>query len=369
MRTCGRSPDARVRGAPPRYTAPVIYLLYGKDGYRVRDTLRDIRARLAASDEMCDGDSVTLDGRVLSAGELLAHATAMPFLSSSRLVVVEGLLAAIGEAKRGGGKRGKGADDPLEPWRRAAKTLADPATMPETTTLVFVDGELAKSNPAFTMFAPIARTIDHPPLSKEELPTWIAARAKTKGVKLAPRSLVALVQLIGPDLWALDNELDKLSAFACAEVVEPETVTQVVSSAREAIIWDLTDALVAGDEHKALATMRGLLDEGGAAQQLLFMVVRQFRQLVLVKDLRERGVRADEVARAAAIPPFRLSAVSATASRFSWPTLRRAYATILGADLSVKRGLSGDEDALQLLIHELCSLAPASGPRPAVARR
>ena len=99
------------------------------------------------------------------------------------------------------------------------------------------------------------------------------------------------------------------------------------------------------------------------------MVTRQFRQLALVKDMRERGVRPDEVARTSGVPPFRLSALGAVASRMSWESVREAYRLILEADLSVKRGLSDDDAALQLLVHELCRMAPKAGSRPAYSRR
>lgn len=352
-----------------RYNAPVIHLFHGKDDYRVRQAVREIREKLRAADDMMDGNITTLEGRELTPGELLAHATAMPFLASSRLVVVEGLLAVLGEVRGGRRTKKNAADDPLERWRAVAATLADPATMPETTTLVLVEGELKKTNAAFSIFAPIARTVDYPALAKDELPTWIEARARAKGVKVAPRAMASLSQLIGPDLWAIENELDKLAAYSDGAIVEPETVVEIVSHGQETRIWDLTDGIVAGDQRKALSAMRGLLAERGAGAQLTFMVARQFRQLVLVKDLRERGARADDVARTAGVVPFRLSAVGAVASRMSWRDLRAAYARILEADLSVKRGLADDESALQLLIHELCQLAPKGGSRPAYARR
>jgi DNA polymerase-3 subunit delta len=340
----------------------VIYLLYGADDYRSRQALRDIRDKLRADDDMLDSNTTVLEGKGLAPAELLAHVTAIPFLASHRLVIVEGLLEAIGEARRGRSSR-KAADDPLQPWREAATTLADPAAIPESTTLVLIEGSIAKNNAAFPVFAPIARTVEFAALAKDELPAWIEAQARAKGVKLAPRAMASLAQLVGPDLWTLENELDKLAVYADGETVEPETVALLVSAAQEARIWDLTDALVAGDERKALAAMRLLLAEGEPPQRALFMVARQYRQLVLVKDMRERGVRQDEVARAAGVPAFRLSAVGAIASRFSWPLLRDAYSRILDADLSVKRGLSEDEPALQLLVHELCAMAPTGALR------
>jgi DNA polymerase-3 subunit delta len=347
----------------------VIHLFHGKDDYRVREAVRDVRAKLRAGDDMLESNTSVLDGKGLSADELIAHATATPFLASSRLVIVEGLLAAIGEMRAGKRTKKGAADDPMEPWRRAAATLGSADTMPTTTTLIFVEGELKKTNVAFTTFSPIARTVEFGPLAKDELPAWIEARAREKGVKLAPRAMAAMAQLIGPDLWAMDNELEKLAAYADGAIVEPETVAEIVSQAQETKVWDLTDAIVAGDDRKALNSMRKLLAEGEPPTRAAFMVTRQFRQLALVKDLRERGVRADEVARVAGVPPFRLGALGAIASRMSWQSVRDAYGRILDSDLSVKRGLADDESALQLLVLELCRLAPKGAARPAYSRR
>jgi DNA polymerase-3 subunit delta len=335
----------------------VIYLYYGKDSYRVRGALEELRARLRASDDMLDSNTTVLDGRETTPQELLAHATAVPFLASNRFVIVEGLLKALGEMK-GGRKKKLKDDDPMAPWRDAIATLADKTAIPETTTLVFVEGELGKSNVAFSMIAPIAKSQEFAALTKEELPSWIDAEAKRRGVKLAGRAVAALSQLVGPDLWMLSNELEKLGSYAAGDVVDEGTVEELVSSAREARIWDLTDAVVAGDSRKALGTLSMLLGDGQPAPMLAFMIVRQYRQLVLVKDLRERRVRQDEVARIAGIPGFRVNAVSALANRYPWETLRAAYACLLDADLSVKRGLQDDESSLQLLVHELCALAP-----------
>jgi DNA polymerase III delta subunit len=98
------------------------------------------------------------------------------------------------------------------------------------------------------------------------------------------------------------------------------------------------------------------------------MLVRQYRQLAIVKDMRDRRASQDEMARAAGVPAFKVAEVSALASRYSWAQVRAAYGRLLAADLSVKRGLQDDESALQLLVHELCAMAPKSAARPAYSR-
>jgi DNA polymerase-3 subunit delta len=342
----------------------VIYLLHGPDDYRVRVAAREIGDRLHAADDMLDSNTTVLVGATVTPGELMAHVTAMPFLASHRLVVVEGLLGAIGAVR--GGRRKKSDDDPLEPWRQLAARLADPATMPETTTLVFIEGELKPPkkapNPALAIFASIATTREFGTLDKSELPEWISVAAERKGARLSGRAVAALAQLIGPDLWMLDREIDKLSAYADGEEVGPDMVADVVSAAHDTKIWDLTDALVAGNEKKALATMRRLIDEGDPPTQMAYMIVRAYRELIIIKDMRERGARQDEIVKASGVQNWKYAQISGLAARYSWPVLRAAYARLLDADLSVKRGLRDDETSLQLLIHELCTLAPAPAP-------
>ncbi len=347
----------------------MIHLLYGNDGYRVRHALRAIRAQADAGDGMLDANTTVLDGASLTPGELLGHAQAAPFLASARLVIVEGLLAQIGGGRRG--RRGKKAADggPLAAWEAAAAQLADPATMPASTTLVFVEGELPKTNAAFPIFAPIAHAVQYDKLAKDELPGWVQRAADARGLRVAPRALAAIVRLTAGDLWTAENELDKLAAYAGGDAVDEDMVMRVVSAAQEARVWDLSDAVVAGDERKALASMRALIEAGEAAPLLMFMLVRQYRQIAIVKDMRERRARQDEIARVTGIPGFRINAVATLASRYTWPLLREAYSALLDADLAVKRGLRDDEASLQLVVHELCALAPGARPAGGYPRR
>jgi DNA polymerase-3 subunit delta len=346
----------------------VIHLLYGKDSYQVSHALASIKSSLGDEDGMLASNTTTLDGAGVSAPELLAHAQAVPFLAPHRLVVVEGLLRALGGIKRGRAKKNAPADDPLEPWKRAAGQLSKPETMPESTTLVFVEGDVGQNNAAFTIFAPIARAVEFKPLLGNELVAWVKNLAKRKKLKLTDGAAVTLAKLIGPDLWAIETELDKLDAYAGADAIGEAAVSALVTAAYDEKLWDVADAIVVGDERKALTSMRRLLIDGYPVPVLTSMVVRQYRQLLLMKDLRDRRVSRDETARLSGVPPFKLDDVGRIANQYSWPLLREAYTRLLDADLSIKRGLQDDESALQLLIHDLCAKRPAPTGRPAHVR-
>jgi DNA polymerase-3 subunit delta len=205
-------------------------------------------------------------------------------------------------------------------------------------------------------------------MKREEVEAWIEERAKALDVRLQAGAAARIAERLGADLWAVENALAKLDAYADGEAIDLEVVDQLVMSVLDEKVWTLTDSVVVGDDRKAQASLQRLLADGEAPTKLAFMVAKQYRTLVLVKDLRERAARSDEVARAAGVPGFKLNAISGLAARYTWDQLRDAYRLLLESDLSVKRGVQDDESALQLLVHELCGLAPRRSARPAYAR-
>jgi DNA polymerase-3 subunit delta len=354
---------------PPPYNAGVIHLIHGKDDYLVRRALSDFRAKLAEGDDMLDANTTVLEGHGLTPAELLGHATAAPFLANSRLVIVEDLLLALGEVKRGRSRKKGDGDDPLEPWRKVAAQLADPALMPPTTTLVFIEGPDAEKSPAFEMFSAGARVTECNPLDKRGVIGWAKAVAEEKGVTLGNGVAERLADLAGHDLWALDNELTKLAAFAAGETVDLTAVHELVVAAQEAKIYELTDAVVAGNVRKAASALQRLLAAGEPPQKLLISMVRPYRQLALVKDAIDRRADAERVARALGVPPFKVRDTTRQAGQYTWPQLRGAYRRLVDADLNVKRGLVSDETSLQLLVHDLCSLATQARASAIAGRR
>lgn len=340
----------------------MIYLLHG-DPFLVHRALDEIRGRLRTPDGMLESNTVVLDGAKLTPLELIQHATTVPFLAPARLVIIEGLLQHLGALKAPRGKKKDG--DPLDEWREAARQLGEAGAVPDTNTLVFLEPQgNARSGP-FSIFAAIAQVNHYEPIKDKDLGAWIRDEAASRGLNLAPAAVRALVQSVGPDLWALYNELTKLETLAGGAPIDEAMVRESVVQAREMRVWDLTDAVVAGDERKAMHALSRLLVEGEPPPLLSSMVARQYRQLSVTKELAAARATEGDIARAAGIPEWKVRDSTALASRYSWPDLRRAYALLVDADLSVKRGLQDDESALQLLVHELCALAPRTAPQRA----
>jgi len=115
-------------------------------------------------------------------------------------------------------------------------------------------------------------------------------RATSCGCAMDTRAARLLVELVGSDLGRIQMETDKLIAFVGGEgAIDTDAVEAVSCMVAEAIIWDLTDALVRKDSNQALTVAHRLLETGESPHRLLAMITWQFRQLLTLQECLEQG--------------------------------------------------------------------------------
>lgn len=338
----------------------MLHVYYGPDTFSRGEAFTALRRRLD-SDGMLATNTTTVDGRSVKPEELYAACDAVPFLAAHRLVVVEGLLGA----QDGRPRRGRAA----RPAASAAKDAAAPADspwsllpayvqrLPETTELVLLDGEVKDGNILLAGLRASGDVTLFASLGPAALPGWIAGRVAAAGGAIQPRAAAVLAETVGPNLWQLHNEVDKLVLYADHRPIEVPDVQAMVNVAQQATVFQLTDAVLAGQGAAAVRLARLLLDGGTAAQVLLTLLARQFRQLVLLRDLQRRGrPRADMMAVLELRSDFVLGRLLAQAGRFAPGWLERGYERLLQADLNIKRGIQDENTAIELLIAEIAGL-------------
>lgn len=196
-------------------------------------------------------------------------------------------------------------------------------------------------------------------LPASEVPGWITARAQLRGVSVAPAAGLALAETVGPDSDRIEQELAKLAAFAGARTVEAADVRALVSGAIESDVFALTEAVVRRDTKGAVARLEELLADGQAAQQILALLVWQFRVLLFASAMRSSD-DANRMAKAIrASSPASLFRWQAQARRVDQRMVTRAYETLYATDLAIKQGRTDPETALTLCVLDLCGVAGA----------
>jgi len=120
---------------------------------------------------------------------------------------------------------------------------------------------------------------------------FIQEHVRASKCSIAPQAGRLLQEMVGTDLGRLQGELDKLINFVGGpgQTIDAEAVERVCSVVAEAVIWDLTDALLSRNVDRALAASHRMLEEGQASHRLLSTVTWQFRQLLELQEAMQRG--------------------------------------------------------------------------------
>ncbi len=340
----------------------MIYLFLKPDEYLAAGRLAQLKAALG-DPEMADlNTSEQVAGQTSAAG-LLGQASMMPFLAARRLIIARGYLQRLDKRMAAS----KSTDSAAH--QEAAQLLEGLQTLPDTADVVFweeagVDkrrqlwkgfmaGEQRVSGlQALVKAGAIKLEEWHTPDSKA-LPGWIQRQAKAKKTPIEGRAVMMLANYVGTNLRQLDNELDKLSAYARGRAITADDVKLLVSDASEALIWDLTDGLSQRNGRKAMRALYELRRGDANPFYLLTMIARQYRIIIKVKEAMAQGMHNEyDIAKAVKESPYPVKKAMAQARAYSFPALEQAMEQMLEADVAMKTG-ANSETEIDLLVARL----------------
>ena len=359
----------------------MIIVLHGLDELRLRRRLEGLRVEAGGDAGAGGADVALLDGRDAKPDDILGPALTVPFLSPRRLVVVEGLL---GRFEGGGGGRGGGRGPRVDAFSPLLEGLA--GGIPETTTLVFVEGALnAGRNPLLRRLDEVGVEVEHfPELKRGELVQFVREEAQLQGVDFQrgrsvrplpegeewrrPREddPAQLLAALHPNTLELARELEKLALYTMGRQATVDDIDLLCGGERETTIWELVDGVLDGDTAKALQALRFLLSRGESVSSLLGQLAAAYRPLATVLDLLDEGASPEEVGKAIRRPWPRLrDAAIQRARRLGREGVQGAYEVLVAADRGMKLGEVRDELALEVAVTRLLALSPPRAGRRA----
>jgi DNA polymerase-3 subunit delta len=329
----------------------MFYLLHGPDELGSAEFLADLKDKLGDPTTV-SLNTALLDGKSMVLPELRSICGTMPFLAPQRLVIVEGWLTKLLG-------KGEGSDDEAEAGSSAKETLAAIAeylpTLPDTTLLVFVEKRtIPERNPVLKAAAgqgwATLKLFDMP--KGEALVRWITARAKAEGGAVSREAAQTLAGL-ETDLRTLGNEITKLLTYVnYARPVDLADVEMLTPAGGEAKVFEMVDAVGQRRGPQAMRELRKLLEKEDPLY-VLGMIVRQFRLMLLARELLDARATEADISQALGLHPFPTSKVCAQARPYALPTLERLYRRLLDYDAEIKTGRVDPMTALDTLVASL----------------
>ncbi|MFA5308983.1 MAG: DNA polymerase III subunit delta [Dehalococcoidales bacterium] len=330
----------------------MLHVLFGEDDFSIRQALEEIKKSIGDPGALMTNTTV-LEAKQVTPEQLRAACETVPFLADKRLVVVEGLLERFETKAKTTKKKSSRRNDQEEACKAIAEAVKQ---LPPFTELVITGGKTGTNNPLLQALMPLGKIKSFPVLKDRLINQWIEKRlaALGKDYKISPKAVTLLVRLVGNDLWTMANEIDKLVLFTGGRLIDEADVKAVVSSAHDASVFSMVDAILELRIGAAQQLLQQLFQQGMAPAQVLVMLARQVRIILQVREMRERGRARGEIqAKLGLASDYVLRKAWDQADKYSPARIREVYHQLLETDIAIKTGKMEGELALDVLMAQL----------------
>lgn len=304
------------------------YLLYGEEAYLKKQYKERLtKAALPEDDRM---NYAYYEGKGINPAELIDLAETMPFFADRRLIVVEN----------------SGF------FKNAVPELADyMKTLPETVCFLFIENEVDKRGRMFKAVKDKGRITELKRQDEKTLLYWIAGNVKREGKQIKESTAKYLISTAGDDMEKLVHELEKLFSYTLgrteitAEDIDAVCTVQVTNQ-----IFDMVEAVAMKKQKKALDHYYDLLALKEPPMRILYLLSRQFKLLLHVKELMEKGCDKGMIAKTAGLHPFAAGKYMQQSRSFSKGELRAIMEDAADIEEMVKTGRLSDRMSVELFI-------------------
>lgn len=338
-----RAPGAGSPGGPSeaggREKGPLkpAYLILGDDEPKVEKALRRLKLRITAA--ATDSGDLNIDEFQADEGnsvDVINAANTMAFLGGLRLVLVHDV------------HRWSEEDE-----RRIVAYLASPA--PDAC-LALVGEKLPATNIVRTAVAKVGDVLEYDAPRKAKFTDWVLNQAARLRLDLGSAEARMLIERIGEHQHMVLRELEKLAVYAGPGRVTAADIEAVCSRTPEASIFELVDALAAGEGAAAFRSLEELYDAGEKPAGLFYRVLWHFEKLAAMTALRSEGVGLEEAQRALKLKPYPAKKLWKQTEVLGPEHIRRIIRALATADARMKgmSPLSGEADLAPRLEFELC---------------
>lgn len=292
-------------------------------------------------------DVIRLEGENVTAAEIMAEARAYSMFSDRHIVVVRNYL-------------------PL--YRSAADIHGDEllsfASSPQDQSKVIFVIESRYSADLSSYGKKLAKacsSYEFARLEKADLKAFITKRVHSAGKMISRRGLEHIMDVSGYynrdsgyDLSQLDTDISKIVKACEGDDISESLIEEILIGDSDRFVFNLVDALVAGNRGKALETAEAIIRDDDGAMAVLALLTKQFEIMYDALELSEKGYSISQMAKKTGINEYRFKKAFSAAGRYSRSRLRRILTDIYNTDRDIKRGDIDKDVALELIAISAC---------------
>ena len=306
----------------------MLFFLYGDDSYRSSIKLKQIKDKFIKEVDPSGYNVVNIENPDIES--LSKEFTQTGFLAHKKLVIIKNILSQ------------KVSKEFVDFLLENISKLQDDK---EDNILVFYENILpnSKLNPLSGEKLRIWKSLSQVKYKWEfeklpyfQLLNWIIEEFKNQGKIIDKKDAEYFLGLIGNDLFSLSNEIQKVSNHSGGEKIFREEMRQIISPVINENMFLFSEKLAEKKKSEAIKLLNEQMSLGITVQQLLSMIIRQYRILLQIKSSIESGVSQNNLAKHLSLHPFVVKKSIGQVNLYSLCELEEIYRKLLELDIKMK---------------------------------
>lgn len=317
-----------------------FYVLYGTESFLIEEMKQKI-IDYALDKESFEFNFAQYDMEETSVDIAIEDAEVLPFLGDFRVIVIKNPFFLTGKNEK------KKADHDLDKLERYIDN-------PSPHSILIFIGNYEKLDQRKKLVKKLKKTgemLEFAPANESAIYELLWERAERQGAFFTKEANERLLQLVGPHLFHLVTEVDKMALYVGEQgEITPEVVDLLCAKTLESNVFALVDQVIRGQLNEAFSILHDLLKQNEEPIRLLALLARQFRIIFQVKQLKDSGYTQGEMAKRLKLHPYAVKVASGQAKVFEKPELLRILNETTEADYAMKTGKMDKKLALELFL-------------------
>ena len=314
-----------------------MYLLYGEEAFLRNYNKNSLKLALVSPDDNLNYSY--FEGSGTNVSEVVDLINTMPFMSDKRVVLCEntGWMAK----EEGGGADLSMLTDALE-------------SISEDVVFILCEEKVDKRSKLYKTISSHGVCEEFARLTDDRLANWVRGYAANQGKNLNPNTAMYFVTETGNDMLLLSLELDKLIAWALDKnEITIEDVDTVCTHQINNKIFDMITSISNHRQKEALKLYYDLLNLRESPFHIQALLVRQYNNMLIVRDGISRGMGVQAIAAKTGIRDWLVRKLADSVRSMSLSEIRDNIEACAGAEEAIKTGNMTDTLAIELLIISL----------------
>jgi len=297
------------------FIAP-FYYFYGPEIYLIEKAINKIKEKVLSL-ESADFNWAVFDANRDADELILNNLLTYPINSSRRLTII------------------RSADNI---WKSRPNVYLNYFTNPNPQTCAIFIGEKAdRREKFFQILEKAGAVVAFYPLTDQELKKWVRQQLAEAGRQITEEALTIFIELIGPDLMKLAQEIQKLilGGDGGSKIDESE-VLALGEDLRQGNPFALAEAVAELNFSRGMNLLHKNLQQGEPPFLLLSLIGRQLRLIWKAKEMRAQGLSNKEIEAQLKIIPSLAKDFWRQVDKIPLPKLKESWFLWEQADLEMK---------------------------------